>query len=442
MKLTNVIKRDGSLQPYNLDKVTAVALRALEQVNETKDVADLMADAEKVAKLTEKKIKIMCKAAAAATPGSRYAGMCRGGNPAVEEIQDLVETSLMELDYFEAAKEFIIYRDNRKKLRERSLFRKRTTLKPHEYPELSEYVDGVRHSYWVHTEFSFTSDVHDFKTNINDAEASAIKNAMLAIAQIEVAVKSFWGDLYKKLPKPEIAAVGMTFAESEVRHMDAYAHLLEILGLNEDFKTLQDVPAIKKRINYLEKVILLSKTNDDRDYANSIALFSLFIEHVSLFSQFLIIMAFNKHKNLFKGISNAVEATSKEEQIHGMFGTHLINIIKSEHPEWFGAEHEQEVRDMCEQAYEAEMKIIDWIFEQGELDFLPKKVVQEFIKNRFNMALEGIGLGKMFDIDHDLLAETDWFDEEVFATKHTDFFYKRSINYTKRQQSVTTSDLF
>ena len=46
------------------------------------------------------------------------------------------------------------------------------------------------------------------------------------------------------------------------------------------------------------------------------------------FSQFLIIMSFNKHRNIFKGISNAVEATSKEEQIHGMFGIDVINIIK------------------------------------------------------------------------------------------------------------------
>ena len=55
---------------------------------------------------------------------------------------------------------------------------------------------------------------------------------MLAISQIEVAVKSFWGDIYQKMPKPEVGAVGATFAESEVRHADAYSHLLEILGLN------------------------------------------------------------------------------------------------------------------------------------------------------------------------------------------------------------------
>ena len=61
---------------------------------------------------------------------------------------------------------------------------------------------------------------------------------MLAISHIEVAVKSFWGDLYHRIPKPEIGSVGSTFAESEVRHADAYSHLLEILGLNSEFKEL------------------------------------------------------------------------------------------------------------------------------------------------------------------------------------------------------------
>jgi len=44
----------------------------------------------------------------------------------------------------------------------------------------------------------------------------------------------------------------------------------------------------------------------------------------------LITLSFNKEKNVLKGISNVVEATSKEEEIHGNFGAELINIIKEE----------------------------------------------------------------------------------------------------------------
>ena len=92
----------------------------------------------------------------------------------------------------------------------------------------------------IHTEFNFTSDIQDFKSRLSEVEKNAIKNTMLAISQIEVAVKSFWGDLYHRMPKPEIGSVGATFAEIEVRHADAYSHLLEILGLNKEFKELKE----------------------------------------------------------------------------------------------------------------------------------------------------------------------------------------------------------
>ncbi|MEN9338333.1 MAG: Ribonucleoside-diphosphate reductase, small subunit, partial [Candidatus Parcubacteria bacterium] len=321
-------------------------------------------------------------------------------------------------------------------------FQKRINLKPYEYPELYEYVSAIRHSYWVHTEFNFVKDIQDFKINVSEIERSAIKNSMLAIAQIEVAVKTFWGDIYKKMPKPEIGSVGSTFAESEVRHTDAYSHLLEILGLNEEFTKIKDIPALMDRVKYLDRSIANARSEDNKDYALSVLLFSLFIEHVSLFSQFLIVMSFNKKKFLFKGISNAIEATSKEEQIHGLFGIDLINIIKSEHPEWFTEDYNNTIIEACREAYEGEKIVVDWILEKGELDFLSKATILEFIKNRLNNSLYSIGLPRIFAVDDKLLEETNWFNEEVIVTKQVDFFGKKSINYNKRSQSITGDDLF
>jgi ribonucleoside-diphosphate reductase beta chain len=362
--------------------------------------------------------------------------------PTIEEVQDIVETQLMESNFPGVAKAYILYRNRRSQDRQPDIFEKRINLKPYEYPQLYEYVPAIRHSYWIHSEFNFTSDIQDFKSRLSAPEKSAIKNTMLAISQIEVAVKSFWGDLYHRIPKPEIGSVGSTFAESEVRHADAYSHLLEILGLNSEFKALKKKPAIMKRVQYLETALKNSKSDDDKEYAEAILLFSLFIEHVSLFSQFLIIMAFNKHKNMLKGISNVVEATSKEEQIHGDFGIDLIKILQNEHPEWFTSEYKTYIQNVCKEAFEAEQHVVDWIFENGELDFLPKAVINEFLKNRFNKSLESIGIDSVFEIDETLVSETEWFDDEIIGTKHGDFFVKRSINYSKRAQSITSDDLF
>ncbi len=424
MHIETIFKRSHIKMPFKIEKITEAILKAMISVkNGTPKDAQAIADL--VYKALIERYKTIPK----------YV-------PNVEEIQDLVEQQLMKSEFLDVAKAYILYRNIQTKKRQRNIFERRMTLKPFEYPELYEYVPAIRHSYWIHTEFNFTSDIQDFKTHLTSCEKGAIKNAMLAISQIEVAVKSFWGDIYHKIPKPEVGAVGSTFAESEVRHTDAYSHLLEILGLNTEFKNLKKNPVIMKRVRYLDAALVSSKSENDREYTESILLFSLFIEHVSLFSQFLIIMAFNKHKNMLKGISNVVEATSKEEQIHGDFGIDLIKIVRQENPEWFNEEYEYKVQSMCKSAYDSESAIIDWIFENGELDFLPKVQIKEFIKDRFNRSLESIGINKVFETDKTLLNETEWFNDEIIGTKHVDFFVKRSINYSKKTQSITADDLF
>jgi len=425
MEITHIVKRDFQTKPFHQEKITSAILKAMTAIEHGGPE-----DAQRISNLVYGDLK-------------KRKELDAGYIPTIEQIQDLVERKLMLSEEFvDVAKTYILYRDEQAQKRKTNIFEKRINLKPYEYPQLYDYVPAIRHSYWIHTEYNFTSDIQDFKTRLTEVERSAIKNTMLAISQIEVAVKGFWGDVYHKMPKPEIGAVGATFAESEVRHADAYSHLLEILGLNKEFKMLKKKPVMMKRVQYLETALKNSKSEDNKEYAESILLFSLFIEHVSLFSQFLIIMAFNKHKNMLKGISNVVEATSKEEQIHGDFGIDIIKIIKAENPDWFDAAHHNTVQEMCREAFKAESKIIDWIFEEGELDFLSKELVNEFIKDRFNKSLKSIGIEPVFEVDETLLKDTEWFDDEIIGTKHGDFFVKRSVNYTKRAQSITSDDLF
>ena len=412
-----VIKRTGEKVTFESEKIRNAVIKAMNSVgNVDIDTAD------DIARLTQESLF--------KNNDNRV--------PHVDEIHDMVENKLMDNGLNDVAKEYILYRAKHRP----NIFAKRTNLKPYEYPELVEYVDAIRHSYWVHTEFNFTSDIQDFKVHLNEAEQTAVKRAMLAISQIEIAVKTFWGDIYKRLPKPEIGNVGATFAESEVRHADAYSNLIQVLGLNSEFETLLEVPAIRRRIKYLEKTITNSKAVENKDYFESVVLFSMFVENVSLFSQFLVIMSFNKYKNVLKGMSNAVEATSKEENIHAEFGFDLVNVIKRENPSWWTKELVEDLIESTKEAYEAESSIIDWIFEKGDLDFLSKTQTLEFIKHRFNVSLNSIGVDSIFDVDEDILLTTEWFDDEILTTKHTDFFNKRSINYSKKTKSITEDDLF
>ena len=50
--------------------------------------------------------------------------------------------------------------------------------------------------------------------------------------------------------------------------------------------------------------------------------------------------------------------------------------------------------------------------------------------------------GDVFDIDINQLEKTLWFEVEITSTKEGDFFYKKQIDYSKKQKAITEDDLF
>ena len=118
MEITRIRKRDGSVADFKIDKIEEAVFKAFTETHEGG-----REDAANVAALVNDKIVAMCVAAASSEPGDINYGKCIDGYPAVEEIQDLVEAGLMELGFFETAKAYIIYRADRKRLRNRDIFR-------------------------------------------------------------------------------------------------------------------------------------------------------------------------------------------------------------------------------------------------------------------------------------------------------------------------------
>lgn len=318
-------------------------------------------------------------------------------------------------------------------MKNKNIFERRLSFKPYEYPDIMKFREAIRLSRWDVEEYDFDDDVQDFKIRLSDEERNVIKNTMLAISQIEAAnVKTFWANIGNVLPKPEIGMVGLTMAENEVVHSLAYSNLLEILGLNEDFQDLLKSPVIEGRVNYLNKYIdKMEGESDEQLYTLTLLLFTLFVERVSLFSQFLIIKSFRRHKNLLKSIDNVVLSTQKDELLHSQLGIYLLNVIKEENPEWFNENFYKRVISACEKAYNAEMSIINWIFENGDLEFLTKEEVIEFTKHNFNVSLESMGIEPLFVCNKEILKKLEWFDIEMYAYTRNDFFNTKSANYNK-----------
>lgn len=322
------------------------------------------------------------------------------------------------------------------------IFEKRINYKPFEYPEVMQYIEAINKSFWVHSEVDFTADIQDFHSQLEPHEKNAVKNALLAIAQIEVSVKTFWGNLYNHLPKPEFNGLGATFAECEFRHSEAYSRLLEVLGYNNEFLNVIENPAIRKRIDFLTDVLRNSNSSTPKEYVSSLLLFSILIENVSLFSQFAIILSFTRFKGYMKNVSNIIAWTSVDEQIHANAGIYIINKIKEEQPELLQEEDIEAIHNIVRTSVELESEILDWIFEMGDLEHLSKKQLLSFMKYRIDDSLKRIGMASMFNITEEEYKPMVWFEEEVFANSLDDFFAKRPVDYTKHDKSITANDLF
>ncbi len=322
------------------------------------------------------------------------------------------------------------------------IFDKRISYKPFEYPEVLQFTEAINKAFWVHSEVDFTADIQDFHSQLEPHEKNAVKNALLAIAQIEVAVKTFWGNLYNHLPKPELNGLGATFAECEFRHSEAYSRLLEVLGYNEEFLALVEKPAMKKRIEFLSNVLKHANSSTPKEYVSALLLFSILIENVSLFSQFGIILSFTRFKGYMKNVSNIIAWTSVDEQIHANAGIYLINKIREEQPELLTDSDLEDIYNLVDQSIDLEGEILDWIFELGELAVFSKEDLLNFMKYRVDDSLVKIGMSARYNVTSEQYQPMKWFEEEVFANSLDDFFAKRPVDYTKFDKSITANDLF
>jgi ribonucleoside-diphosphate reductase beta chain len=322
------------------------------------------------------------------------------------------------------------------------IFEEQVSRKPDHYPWAQEFIEVMHEGFWTDKEFSFTSDVQDFNVNLDETEKEIIIRTLSAIGQIEVAVKKFWSKLGDNLPHPSLTDLGYVMANVEVIHNNAYERLLKVLGLEDVFEENLKLDFIEGRVNYLRKYTHRFYKDSKKQYVYALILFTLFVENVSLFSQFYVINWFNRYKNVLKDTGQQVKYTRNEENIHALAGIKIINTIREEHPELFDEELEERIIQESEAAFKAESQIVDWMVNGYDQKGMNAPVLKEFIKNRINESLEQIGFSKAFNIDKQLLVNTIWFEEELLGNNATDFFHTRPVEYAKNSQTFDAEDLF
>jgi len=324
----------------------------------------------------------------------------------------------------------------------KSIFEEQISRKPNLYPWTDQFIEAMHNGFWTDKEFNFRSDVQQFKVELTDQEREIIVRTLSAIGQIEVAVKTFWAKLGENLPHPALFDLGIVMSNTEVIHNNAYERLLKVLELEDIFEENLKLEWIQGRVKYLRKYTHRFYKDSKKQYLYALTLFTLFVENVSLFSQFYVINHFARFKNVLKDTDQQVKYTRNEENIHALVGIQIINTIREEHPELFDEELTERIVAAAHEAFKSESKIIDWMVNGINEPGLSAPILKEFIKNRINDSLTQIGLPKPFEVDSSILEATMWFEEELLGNNMTDFFHSRPVEYSKKSQSFGEDDLF
>lgn len=138
--IKSVEKRDGTIVPFEIEKIANAINKAM-LVSQEGSVEEAMKVANRVLLILEKKSKEE-----------------KGFIPKIEYIQDMVEQELMLSDYVKASKEYILYREERARLREQGLLVPDKVKKLAEESKkyfrnpLSEFVYYRSYAKWIDSE--------------------------------------------------------------------------------------------------------------------------------------------------------------------------------------------------------------------------------------------------------------------------------------------------
>lgn len=319
----------------------------------------------------------------------------------------------------------------------------RLSYLPIEYPEIFHAYRVAQKRGWSATEVDMSKDVNDWHNKLTESEKNIISGILRGFTITETLVGDYWSTIVAaRFVKPEIVSVARYYSAEEACHADAYNHLAATLSINDHDQFLAD-PVAQARFSYL--VGLPYRDNDIFSLAVSLAIFSGFVEGVSLFSAFSILYSFGS-RGLLKSVNEIIEWSIRDEDSHSDTGIQLFRILLEECPELKNENLSTAIREGVLAIVANEEAFINSVFNDYTLPNLIKEEVVAYIRQRANQKWLALGvdsteLGLNYDskLADNVIGN---FEMTYQAPSDVDFFVSKSADYpTLTTQTFNYSNL-
>lgn len=324
----------------------------------------------------------------------------------------------------------------------KNLLTSRSYYKPFEFGWAYEAYKEQSKMHWIPDEVPLGEDVKDWNKKLTEQEKNLLTQLFRFFTQGDVDVAQ--GYLHKYIPifghKPELAMMLSTFASMEAIHVDAYALLLDTIGMPEtEYKAFSKYEAMKAKHDYLDSIKIYEinssyYTSDkfqdklrDRTIAKSLAVYSAFTEGLQLFSSFAMLLAFPR-QNKMKGMGQIVSWSVRDESLHVKYMIQLFREFIKENKEIWTDDFKAELYQICRDMVELEDNFIDLSFEMGNIEGLTKEDTKLFVRHIADRRLLQLGLKANYKVKDNPLP---WFDDMIGGVEHANFFEARPTAYSK-----------
>lgn len=300
----------------------------------------------------------------------------------------------------------------------------RTFYKPFEYPHYFDYFQNQNQAHWLPTEVPMEPDIIDFKVKLTPSESNLIIQILRFFTQGDIEVNQNYNSmLIPAFPKPEIKMMLSAFAAMEGVHVWAYSYLNDSLGLPEkEYSAFMEYESMRNKYDYIHGFDVQSV----EELAINLAVFGGFMEGVSLFSSFAILMNFPRQGKL-KSVGQIVTWSIRDESLHSKGVCHLFRDLVNENKYIWTPALKSKLYSACRDMIALEDKFIDTCFEFGDVPGIKAEQVKQYIRYTADNKLNDLMLDKIYNVSNPLA----WLDVMVNAKEHANFFENRATEYTK-----------
>jgi ribonucleoside-diphosphate reductase beta chain len=296
--------------------------------------------------------------------------------------------------------------------------------KPFRYPWAHEFWKKQQQVHWMPEEVPLGEDCKDWAAKLNDGERNLLTQIFRFFTQSDVEVNDNYMERYARVFKPtEIKMMLSAFSNMETIHIEAYALLLETIGMPEsEFSAFLDYQAMRDKHDYMQTF----GVETHADIARTLAMFGAFTEGLQLFASFAMLMNFPRF-NKMKGMGQIVSWSVRDESLHCEGMIKLFHAFAKE-TGCVTKSVESDIIENCRTVVGLEDKFIDLAFEAGEVKGMTPDDIKQYIRFIADWRLRQLRLPELYGVQENPLP---WLQSLLSGVEHANFFEARSTEYSK-----------